>query len=523
MNAKVDAVGRVDSDIRNVEAAIVGAGFGGLCMAIKLQEAGITDFVILEKHPEDVGGTWRDNTYPGAACDVQSHLYSYSFEGNPDWSMRYPGWREIRDYIERTTDKYGIRRYVQFDAEVVAAEFNKESGRWLVTLADGQQLNARYFILATGPLHVPHIPNFPGLDNFKGEAFHSAQWNHDFDLTGKRVISIGTGGSAIQYAPEIAPKVNKLTLFQRTPAWVIPRDMRKYSDFDKRLFKRFPLMRKLHRLRLYATNEARVFPILHSRLAQTFQFIAGSFLKHQIKDRELRKKLTPNYTIGCKRVLISNAYYPMFNRDNVELVTEGIKEIREHSVVDAQGVEHPADAIIFGTGFVTDPRIYMKDFKLTGLPGHSIQQDWKEGAEAYYGITVSGYPNMFQLVGPNTGLGHNSVIFMIENQVEYIMKCLQTMEGTGASYMDLKQSAQTKFNQGLQERLKGTVWTSGCQSWYQQADGRNVVIWPGTTWRYQQELKKVDKAAYDWVSLSEYGDADMANSSQIDSTQSVSL
>jgi cation diffusion facilitator CzcD-associated flavoprotein CzcO len=501
MNAKVEMTGTKKENIRKVEAAIVGAGFGGLCMAIKLQEAGITDIVMLEKHEKDVGGTWRDNTYPGAACDVQSHLYSYSFEGNPDWSMRYPGWKEIQDYIEHTTDKYDVRKYVKFGADVVGAEFNESTGRWLVTLANGEQLDARFFILATGPLHVPHIPKFQGMENFKGEMFHSAQWNHKYDLKGKNVISIGTGGSAIQYAPEIAPEVKKLTMFQRTPAWVIPRDMRKYSDFDKKLFKRFPLVRKLHRLRLYATNESRVFPILHSRLAQTFQFIAGSFLKHQIKDKALRSKLTPNYTIGCKRVLISNVYYPMFNRDNVDLVTDGIKEIRENSVIDNAGNEHPADAIIFGTGFVTDPRVYMKDFKLTGLPGHDIHQDWKNGAEAYYGITVSGYPNMFQLVGPNTGLGHNSVIFMIERQVEYIMKCLKKMDDKGTSYLCLKDSAQKQFNDNLQERLKGTVWTSGCQSWYQQADGRNVVIWPGTTWRYQQELKAIDENAYEWVRL----------------------
>jgi len=497
MNAKIKTVNTSQS-IRRVDAAIVGAGFGGLCMAIKLKEAGITDFVILEKG-DDVGGTWRDNTYPGAACDVQSHLYSFSFAGNSDWSMRYPGWKEIQDYIQNTTDKFEIRPYVQYNSEVTAAEFNEKNGRWLVTLVDGSQVDTQHFIMATGPLHVPSIPEIPGLKKFKGKQFHSANWDHEFDLNNKSVVSIGTGGSAIQYLPEIAPKVKKLSVFQRTPAWVLPRDMRSYSKLDKSLFKRFPLMRKLHRLRLYSTNESRVLPILHPKLIKPFQFLAHSFLKFQIKDKKLREKLTPDYTIGCKRILISNKYYPTFIRDNVDLVTDGIKEIKEYSVIDRNGKEHPADAIIFGTGFITDPRIYMKDFKLTGLQGRDLRQDWKDGAEAYYGISVNGYPNMFQLVGPNTGLGHNSVIFMIENQVEYVVNCIKTMSKKGAKYMDINATVQKEFNDDIQEKLKGTVWTSGCQSWYQQADGRNMALWPGTTVRYQRELRNVDYAVYDWV------------------------
>jgi len=485
--------------VRQVEAAIVGAGFGGLCMAIQLKKAGITDFVILEKG-EDVGGTWRDNTYPGAACDVQSHLYSFSFEGNPDWSMRYPGWKEIQDYIHRTTDKYSIRPFVQYDAEVTGAEFNEKTGRWLITLGNGGQLDARHFILATGPLHVPAVPNIPGLADFKGKTFHSAQWDHDYDLTNKNVVSIGTGGSAIQYLPEIAPKVKKVSVFQRSAAWVLPRDVRSYSALDKKLFKAFPAMRKLHRLRLYLTNESRVLPIIHARLAKPLQVLAKAFLDYQVKDKKTRKQLTPDYTIGCKRILISNKYYPMFNRDNVELVTDGIQEIKEHSVIDRNGKEHPADAIILGTGFVTDPRVYMKDFTLTGLPGRDIHTDWKDGAEAYYGVSVNGYPNMFQLVGPNTGLGHNSIIFMIEQQVEYIVRCMQTMKQKGASYMDLKAGAQEVFNDDVQKRQIGTVWASGCKSWYQQADGKNVVIWPGTTVRYSRELHNVDfDAVYNWA------------------------
>lgn len=499
MNAKVDPSNlKQGQTLRKVEVAIVGAGFGGLCMAIQLQKAGITDIVILEKD-KAVGGTWRDNTYPGAACDVQSHLYSFSFAGNPDWSRRYPGWQEIQDYIHKTTEDYNIEPYVEYGSEVCGAEFNEQSGRWLVSLSNGKQFDAHHFVLATGPLHFPDIPKIPGLENFAGKQFHSAQWDHDYDLKGKNVVSIGTGGSAVQYLPEIAPDVKKLSVFQRTPAWVIPRDMRAYSKLEKKLFTKFPLMRKLHRLRLYATNEARVLPIIHARLAQSFQFLAKAFLNMQVKDPVLREKLTPDYTIGCKRVLISNTYFPTFNRDNVDLITSGIKEIKEHSVIDRNGVEHPADAIIFGTGFVTDPRIYMKDFKLTGLPGRDLHQDWQGAAQAYYGISVTGYPNMFQLVGPNTGLGHNSIIFMIEKQVNYSVRCILELRKRKAKYLDVKADVQTEFNDNLQDRLKGTVWTSGCQSWYQQADGRNVVIWPGTTLRYQSELRKVDMNAYNWI------------------------
>lgn len=501
MNAKIKTVDTGDINTkgyRKVKVVIVGAGFGGLCMAIKLKEAGISDFIILEKGL-DVGGTWRDNTYPGAACDVQSHLYSFSFEGNPDWSRRYPGWKEIQSYIHRTTDKYNIRPFVQFNSEVMASEFNEKTGRWLVTLNDGSQVDTQHFILATGPLHVPSIPKIPGLNTFKGKQFHSAQWDHEFDLDDKNVVSIGTGGSAIQYLPEIAPKVKNLSVFQRTPAWVLPRDMRGYSDFNKKLFKTFPLMRKLHRMRLFATNESRVFPIFYKNLARPVQFLAKSFLNMQLKDPALRKKLTPKYTIGCKRILISNKYYPMFKRENVDLITDGIKEVRAHSIIDSNGKEHPADAIIFGTGFVTDPRIYLKGFTLTGLPGRDIHKDWEKGTESYYGVSVEGYPNMFQLLGPNTGLGHNSVIFMIENQVEYVVKCIKKMDDKDAKYMDIKVTEQTSFNEGLQSRFKGTVWTSGCQSWYQAGDGKNFFIWPGSTLRYQRELRNIDYNVYNWV------------------------
>lgn len=299
----------IDVRTQTVEVAILGAGFGGLCMAIKLREAGNDNFVILEKGAE-VGGTWRDNHYPGCACDVQSHMYSYSFESKADWSKRYAPWNEIQDYILQCTQKYGIRPFIRFNAEVIGASFDSGTGRWTLTTRNGDTISARYFVVASGPLHVPHIPSIPGLDKFKGKLFHSAQWDHSYDLTGKNVVSIGTGGSAIQYVPEIAPEVKQLYVFQRSPAWVIPRDERTYSELEKKVFAMSPLVRKLYRARLYWSNESRVWPIFNPTIARTLQNLAKAFIRLQVKDPQVAKKLTPDYTIGCKRVLISNNTSP---------------------------------------------------------------------------------------------------------------------------------------------------------------------------------------------------------------------
>lgn len=478
-----------------VELAIVGAGFGGLCLAIKLLEAGRRDFVILEKENE-VGGTWRDNQYPGAECDVQSHLYSYSFEGKPDWSQRYAGWQEIQRYILDVTAKYGLRSYVRFGRAATGAHFDPTTARWTVHLHTGETLSARHLVMATGPLHVPQVPAIKGLERFQGRVFHSARWDHGYDLAGKRVASIGTGGSAIQYCPEIAPRVRMLHVFQRTAAWVIPRDTRGYSATARRRFARHPWWRRLHRARLYWTNESRVWPIFHARLSWIFETYARWHLRRQVRDPALARRLTPDYTIGCKRVLVSNTWFPMFKRPNVELVTDGIREITERGIVTEDGVEREVDCIVLGTGFVVDPRLYLREFPVTGLPNHVLTEDWKAGAEAYYGISVAGYPNLHQLVGPNTALGHNSIIFMIEAQVHYVLECLRELEARGADYLVLDAAAQRRFNERVQRALEGTVWSSGCRSWYQAADGRNFTIWPWSTWRYWLETRRVRTERY---------------------------
>lgn len=483
-----------------IGVVIVGAGFGGLCMAIKLLEEGIRDFVILEKG-DDVGGTWRDNNYPGAACDVQSHFYSYSFEPKPDWSERYAGWREIQKYILDVTERRGLRPHIRFGEHVDSAHFDPASGVWVVGTKSGASFAANHLVLASGPLHVPHYPAIPGLADFRGKVFHSARWDHDYDLAGKHVASIGTGGSAIQYCPAVAPRAGRLHVFQRTPAWVIPRDTRSYSTRTQRRYARFPWLRKLHRARLYWTNESRLVGLLHPSLTRLPGAIARRHLRRSVKDPALVAALTPDYTFGCKRVLISNDWYPMFNRPNVELVTAGIREVREHAIVTEDGVERPVDAIILGTGFVVDPRNYMRGFPVTGLPGHTLAEDWKNGAEAYYGVNVSGFPNLHQLVGPGTALGHNSIIFMIEAQVRYVIECMRELRRRGADWLDVRPEVQRAYNERLQAALEGTVWTSGCTSWYQQSDGRNFTIWPWSTVRYWLETRRVAAEDYDFVTI----------------------
>ena len=491
-----------DAQYEEVDVAIIGTGFSGLCMAIKLLEAGINSFVLLEKKDE-IGGTWRDNSYPGCACDVQSHLYSFSFEGNPEWSKVFSGWKEIQQYTLGVAEKYNVRQHVRFNFEVCSAEYQESTGEWLLTSKTGRKLKSQTFVMGTGPLHVPAKPNLPGLSNFKGKVFHSAQWDHSYNLSGKKVASIGTGGSAIQYVPEIAPEVDQLDVYQRSAAWVLPRNERSYTKLEKWLFRNVPPIRKSYRSLLYWWNEVRLLPILNAKVASAFTGLGKLHIRKYIKDPELRKQLTPDYTIGCKRILISNRYLPTFNRDNVDLVTDGIKQIGEDYIETVQGQKRQVDAIILGTGFQADPRQYMQNFTITGKNGIRLLDQWSQGAESYYGMAVTNFPNMFQLVGPNTGLGHNSVIFMIESQVHYILGCLKMMKQRNAQTIEVKQEVQTKFNEWIQKKLKNTVWSSGCASWYIQEDGKNFTIWPASTWRYRLQTRTPKASSFVWQSTSQ--------------------
>lgn len=479
----------------HTKVAIIGAGFGGIAMAIRLQQHGIYDFIILEKG-SDFGGTWRDNQYPGAACDVQSHLYSLSFAPKSNWSKRYAEAPEIFSYIQDLVTDYNLRAFCRLNTEVLAAHYQAERCLWQLQLQDQSILEAQFVIFASGPLHIPQIPHIPGIEKFQGKVFHSAQWDHTYDVTGKNVASIGTGGSAIQYIPEIAPQCKHLYVMQRTAAWVIPRDERAYPNLEKKLFKKYDWFRKLHRARLYWSNESRVVPIVKPGIMKFTQKLAELFIKYEVENPELAKKLTPDYIMGCKRILVSNKYFPTFNRHNVELVTEKIQELTEHSIITQDGKERPIDCLIYGTGFITDPRIYMKNFQCTGLDGVDLNEVWKQGAESYYGICVKDFPNLFQLLGPNTLLAHNSVIFMIEAQVEYILQLMQLVDQSQSDAIMVKDRAQDTFNQQVQHMFEKTVWQSGCVSWYQQEGGKNFALWPTYTWKYWLKTKKPNAADY---------------------------
>lgn len=462
------------------QVAIIGSGFSGLGMAIQLKKSGRHDFVLLEK-AGDIGGTWRDNHYPGAACDVPSNMYSFSFEQNPNWSRTYSEQPEILAYMKRCADKYDLMPHVRVNSELRDARWNNDQQCWLLTLADGSQLTAQFLVSGIGGLSRPALPKVPGLQNFKGQMFHSAEWNHDVDLTGKRVAVIGTGASAIQFVPQIAPKVGKLVLFQRTPPWLVPKLDTSIDDRLKTMFHKLPASQRLVRNGVYWVSEAFGLGFINPRLMAGIQHLARYHLKNQVKDPVLREKLTPNYTIGCKRVLFSNNYYPALTRDNVDVVAAGVKEVRAHSVVDSHGTEHEVDIIICGTGFdVQDP---LGPLHVYDRNGEELRQ--RGSLSAYLGITVNHLPNAFFLLGPNTALGHNSVVFMIEAQINYVVKCLQQMDKQGAKTIEVDEKAAQAFNDDIQQQLRKMVWSKGgCQSWYLNEKGENNTLWPGFTWKY---------------------------------------
>lgn len=477
--------------------AIVGSGFAGLCMAIKLKQAGIDSFTIFERHGE-LGGTWWANHYPGAACDVPSHLYCFSFEPKPDWSRAFASQPEILDYMRHCADKYDLRRHIRFNTEIAGAEFDEATGLWRVHARNGETVTARAVVMGNGPLSEPALPRIPGIERFRGKSFHSAAWDHGYDLTGKRVAVIGTGASAIQFVPEIAPKVSRLHVFQRTPPWIIKRPDRAYTRFEKWLFRVCPPVQRLHRLMIYCIYEGRAPAFVRATWAmKLLELGARRHLRKGIRDPRLRRTLTPDYVIGCKRVLLSNDYYPALTRPNVELVTDGIAEIREHGIVTRDGRERPVDAIIYGTGFRATQTL--SHVRIVGRHGRDINDVWREqgGAQAYLGTTVAGFPNLFLMVGPNTGLGHNSIVYMIEAQVTYLIQCLRMLRDRRLKYLDVRPEVQEDYNLRLQERMKRTVWATGCKSWYLAENGKNVTLWPGFTFSFRRQMRYFDPAKYE--------------------------
>jgi cation diffusion facilitator CzcD-associated flavoprotein CzcO len=482
----------------DVDVVIIGAGFSGLGMAIALLKAGRRSFAVLER-AESVGGTWRDNTYPGCACDIPSHLYSFSFEQNPGWSRMYPPQGEIRAYLERVVQRYGLAPFLRFGRNVKSMAYDEAAGLWRVASDDGETVTARVVVSGMGGLSNPAWPSIPGLESFKGPSFHSAQWDHGVDLAGKRIAVIGTGASAIQFVPQIAPEAAQLYVFQRTPPWVVPKLDRPMRGWEKALFRALPFTQTWFRRAIYCIAESRAAGFIKQpdRLKKA-QALALKYLHGAVADPALRARLTPDYVMGCKRILISNDYYPAIVRENVELVTDPIDHVTEDAIVTRDGETREVDVIIHGTGFAAMDPLYRVEVR--GVGGRTLSQDWAHGPQAYLGLTVAGYPNLFFLMGPNTGLGHNSMIYMIESQIRYVMDALEVMQRKGARAMALKAPVEAAFNAELQQTIAGSVWNSGgCKSWYLNAEGRNVSLWPGFTFVYRRRTRKVDQGAYDFA------------------------
>ncbi|HJQ30883.1 MAG TPA: NAD(P)/FAD-dependent oxidoreductase [Pyrinomonadaceae bacterium] len=477
----------------DTEIAIIGSGFGGLGAAIRLRERGFEDFIIFER-ASDVGGTWRDNSYPGCACDVQSHLYSFSFAPNPDWSRSYSPQPEIWEYLRRCARDFQLLPHIRFRHEVREAAWDDRAQVWRIETSEGTY-TARVLVLASGALSEPALPALPGIDTFEGAAFHSARWNHEYDLKGKRVAVVGTGASAVQFVPEIQPLVSKLYVFQRTPPWIMPRTDRALRPGERRLFRRFPAAQRAARYALYLFREMFVFGFRHLPASKLVERIALMHLERSVSDPQLRARLTPSYSIGCKRILVSNDYLPALTRPNVELVTCAVAEVRPHSVVGADGVEREVDAIIYGTGFrVTDPPLAGH---VRGRGGSTLAEVWDGSPRAHAGTTVTGFPNLFILMGPNTGLGHTSVLIMLEAQTEHLLSALEHMRARGAAAIEPRAEAQAAYVGEIERRMKGTVWTAGgCASWYLDRTGRNSTLWPDSTWRFRRRVARLDPAEY---------------------------
>ncbi|WP_273846302.1 flavin-containing monooxygenase [Rubrobacter calidifluminis] len=477
-----------------VDVAVAGTGFAGLGMAIRMKQEGLHDFVLLER-ADEVGGTWRDNTYPGAACDVPSHLYSFSFALNPEWSRKFSPQEEIQEYLRRCAREYGIMPHVRFESEILSADWDEELRRWEIETTRGRVF-AKVFVSGMGALSDPSFPDVPGLEDFEGHYFHSSQWDHDYNLKGKRVAVVGTGASSIQFVPQIQPLVESLHVFQRTPPWIIPRRDRGFTRLEKWALKSVPGLQKLLRSGIYWGRESYVLGFsVDTRFMKAIELLARAHLHRQVPDPELRERLTPDYTIGCKRILLADDYYPALMQPNAEVLTEGLAKVEGSTVVGSGGSRREVDAIIFGTGFLIHD--LPASHRIRGRGGTLLADVWREGTEAYNGTTITGFPNLFLLLGPNTGVGHTSQVYMIESQIEYVLSCLKMLERRGAETLEVREEVQRDYNDRLQRALRGTVWTSGgCRSWYLDERGRNYTLWPGFTWRFRRMTREADPADY---------------------------
>jgi cation diffusion facilitator CzcD-associated flavoprotein CzcO len=472
-----------------LRVAIIGAGFSGIGLAILLKRAGFAAITLFERGPA-IGGTWRDNTYPGAACDVPSHLYSYSFAPRTDWTQRYAGQAEILAYLQGVADRFGITPLVRLNTPVTSARFDDARAVWHIETADGATAEFDIFIPAVGQLSRPVMPAIPGLESFAGASFHSAAWDHSVPLAGKRIALIGSAASAVQIAPELTKIAGHLDVFQRTANWLVPRNNRAFTKLRHTLFAHIPGYRLTMRAYLYLYGEF-LFDAFRtgSWRNKLLKSVALKHLAAQIPDAALRAKLTPAFELGCKRVLFSDDFYPCFTKPNVTLITDAIDRFEPGGIRTRDGVLHAADVAVFATGF--DVRNSLHHVAITGRDGIDLQQRWQAGPEGYRGIAVPGFPNMFLLYGPNTNLGHNSIIVMLEAQARYIVQCLQHIVAANVATLEVREDANRRYNETLQQKLGAMVWSTGCGSWYESA-GRVTANWSGSTLEYRRQMKTVD-------------------------------
>ena len=483
------------SSTRTRRIAIIGSGFSGLCLGIQLKKAGNGDFIIFEK-AECVGGTWRDNTYPGAACDVPSIAYCFSFEQKTDWSRKWSPQAEIFEYMQHCARKYDLLPHIRFNTEVAAAEFEASEGLWHIHTTGGEHHKAEILVSGVGQLNLPNLPKIPGLETFAGESFNSARWNHDYDLDGKDVAVVGNAASAIQFIPAIAPLVRHLSIFQRSANWMMPRHDRAYSEAEKACLQRLPLLARLYRWSIWLRLELVFFPIMRRMrfLSARLEKLAVRHMRAQIADPQLQEALIPNYPVGARRMLISDDYYATLGRTNVQVVTSAIDRVQGDGIMTKDGVLHKVDAIILATGFQSTS--FLSPLRIRGAHGQLLNDAWRNGAYAYLGITVPGFPNFFMMYGPNTNLGHNSIIFMIECQTRYIMDCLRRMNAADLKYIDLRSDVADAFNARLQEELAASVWAATDHSWYKTADGKITNNWSGPTVAYWWQTRRANLRLY---------------------------
>lgn len=472
--------------VERVRVAVVGSGFGGIGTAVRLRQAGYDDFVVLERAPE-IGGVWRDNRYPGCACDVESRLYSFSFAPNPHWTRRFSPGAEIWRYLRRCADEFGLAPHLRLGHEVEEAAWDAAAARWRIRTNRGV-VEAQVLVAAPGALAEPRLPDLPGVGDFRGRVLHSARWTEEESLDGARVAVVGTGASAIQIIPHIQPRVRRLTVFQRTPAWVIPRRDRALPPWVGTLLQRTPLLERGMRQGLYLLHEGLGLALRHPRLARALERVLRLHLRRQVPDPALRRRLRPDYTIGCKRILLSDDYYPALTQPNVELVSGGAVCLTAGGVVGADGVERAADVVIFATGF------HVTDFpfarRILGAAGATLSEVWGASARAHLGTTVAGFPNLFVLQGPNTGLGHSSVLLMIEAQVEHVLNAIRYMDRHALAAVEPRPEAQDAFVREVDVAMTNTVWTTGgCRSWYLDETGRNSTLWPGSVGSFRRRVE----------------------------------